>query len=69
VLISMPTAISTMRGVFQVIAILPGVGRRMMSRIQRRGTHYALDGTPVAMHTPAIKGAIAAMKSVTDLFI
>ena len=41
----------------------------MMSRIQRRGTHYALDGTPVAMHTPAIKGAIAAMKSVTDLFI
>jgi hypothetical protein len=24
---------------------------------------------PVAMHTPAIKGAIAAMKSVADLLI
>ena len=65
----MPTAISTMRGVFQAMAILRKVGCRMMSRIERRGTHYVLDGTSVAMHTPAIKGAIAAMKSVTDLFI
>jgi hypothetical protein len=65
----MPTAISTMRGVFQAMAFLRKVGCRMMSRIERRGTHYVLDGTPMAMHTPAIKGAIAAMKSVTDLFI
>ena len=68
-LISMPMAISTMRGVFQAMAVLRGVGCRMMSNIERRGTHYVLDGTPVAVHTPAIKCAIAKMKSAMDLFI
>jgi hypothetical protein len=45
VLISIPTAISTIRGVFQAMAFLLGVGCRMMSRIQRGGTHYVRDDT------------------------
>ena len=37
----MPTAISTMRGVFQAMTFLLGVGRRMVSGIQKEGC-YAL---------------------------